>query len=148
MSLTFRNDYSRIGRDLVICMEDNFSFDNRWRFTNDLVDYRTVEVWDGSRLREDCSGLKRIKIFGGLPYELMSALLRRLSDTAKLEHLEIDRLEIKQGAANWYNFEFLKRFSVDEIRVVDEVSEVTDATDKLKLNVYGSENLVSLYFGK
>lgn len=150
MALTFSDDSNRTGQDLVICVEDNFSFDNRWKFTNDLVDYRTVEVWgDGSRLTKDCSGLKRVKIYG-LTCEPMSALLERLSNTAQLEHLEIGTLNIERDAANSYDFKWLKRFSVDEIRVFDKFGEVPDATDtdKLKLNVYGFGNLVSLFFGK
>ena len=134
-----------IQEDLVICVDDDFSFENRWRFTNDLVDYRTVEVWTASSLTKDRSNLKRIKIYG-LSCEPMAALLERLSSTSRLEHLEIDTLEIKHATSDVYDFEFLKRLSIDGIRVVDQYGEVPDATDSIKLNIYG--NAASLYFGK
>lgn len=137
---------SRTQQDLVICVDHNFSFENRWRFTNDLVDYRTVEVWTDSCLTKNRSKLKRVKIYG-LSSGRMDALLRQLSDT-QLEQLEIDVLEIEHAATHEYKFRCLKRFSVDAIRVVDRYGEVPDAIDKVKLEVYGLGVPVSLYLGK
>lgn len=135
-----------IEQDLVICVDHNFSFDNRWAFTNDLVDYRTVVVWDDQRLEMDCSKLKRVKIYG-LRAEPMAALLERLCSTARLEQLEIDTLEIKKGTANTYLFNHLKRISVNAIKFVDNYAEVANPTDKIRFNFTGSCSAEYLYFG-
>lgn len=137
----------------MICADHNYSFDNRWAFTGDLVDYGTVEHFDGSQMRRKHSSLKRIKIHGRLPCRPMAALLELLCTNSRLEHLEIDTLEIHCDLPNEYHFNFLKRFSVDEIKIVDKFGlEVKGKSRTIRLidNPPGDalNRLEHLYLGK
>lgn len=127
-------DSGRPLEDLVICADHNYSFDNRWAFTGDLVDYRTVEPWDGTQLHRKHSALKRLKVHGRLPGKPMADLLKLVSTKSRLEHLEIDTLELHCDLPNEYHFNFLKRLSINEIRIVDRFGlEVKRSTRTIRL---------------
>ena len=110
--------------DLVIRTIPSFSFNNRWKFTedDDLVDYGRVLDWHFTQL-ENNSHLKRIKIYR-LSRERICKLLRSLSahgESSQLERLEIDRLEI--GRVNdlraHYRLDALQSLAIDSVVIVD-----------------------------
>ena len=143
--------------DLVICADHNFSFDNRWRFSNDPIDYGTVQIWNqisrsDSQLRKANAKLKRIKIYR-LAWKPMANLLGQLFVTTQLEQLEIDTWQLHRDSHNQFGFNFLKRFAVDSVKIVDKYGlEIGGTTNLIRL----SDNLADgnphkfehLYFGR
>ena len=137
-------------QDLVFCADHNLSFDNRWRFTGDLVDYGSVKVWTSSQLGRKYPNLKRIKI-NGLPWKPMADLLEKLCTCTQLEQLEIDTLELYCGSKNRYRLNFLKRFSVDAVRIVNKHGlEIGGKSSPVRLTSsrVGANQIEHLYFGE
>lgn len=114
--------------DLVI--SSSFEFENRWAFTEEIVDYGTVERLSESRLQANNSNLKRVKLCG-LPAKYLICFLLNLSESenrSQLEHLEIDRLDVPQGSkfSDDLVFDDLKVLWINSIKVYACKEEAND----------------------
>lgn len=141
--------------DLVIRTVPSFSFNNRWKFSedDDLVDYDRIQDWHFTQL-ENNSYLRRIKIYG-LSRDRIAKLLRSLSahgERSMLQRLEIDRLEISRVndlRAN-YRLNALQSLSIDSVAIVDangkRLKPVPANTNSSV--TFDAPNLRMLYLGK
>lgn len=116
--------------DLILMPEKNYYlFENRWRWFNEVIDYRAVQFWDARPFDLYPQSLRRVKICG-LPNELspkaQTDLLKCLGQTA-VQQLEIDLLELLENSTTDLTFSSLRLLSVDAIRTVtDDGRESTE----------------------
>ena len=120
-SIPYGQPVDKLARqDLVIC--PHYSFENRWKSTNDLVDYEVVERPSTARLECKNWHIKRLKI-ADVPRIEKLYLLQNLENSG-LVQLEIDRLELVQMRAADEEIEFrfdnLEVLSIASIVTVDE----------------------------
>lgn len=140
--------------DLILMTKNYYLIENRWKFDNELVDYRVIQFFDtGERFDVNFQSLKRIKIYG-LRNELSSRaqidLLMILCSCTQVEHLEMDTLDVVEDSDTDLSFNSLRLFSIDSIQIVDkngrEVAEKR-ATIRLKApqleKVYSGRSSVS-----
>lgn len=107
-------------RDLVVCQ--HYAIDNRWRQTNDLVNYDDVERPSTRRLESKNWHIRRLKMCN-LPRNESTYLLLNL-EQSDLVVLEIDRLELLQknlgDEVTTFRFPNLEILSIGKIVTVDE----------------------------
>lgn len=109
-------------RDVILMTKNYYLFENRWKWCDDVVDYKTVQYWNTEPFVDlDLHDLKRIKIYG-LQYELppkaQANLLRLLSSHTAVLLLEMDTLELLENSRIELNFNSLRLLSIDAIRIV------------------------------
>lgn len=147
LAVNHRPKRSKRFADLII--SSSFEFENRWAFTDEIVDYDAIERWSDRRLQMNNSNLKRIKLYG-LSAKSITGLLRNLCENenrSQLEHLEIDKLEIVQG--NKFHpdhvFNDLKVLSINSTKIVDDRGE--EAPGCLGVLAFNAPSLSTVYLG-
>ena len=119
--LPFRENDS----DVILMTRNYYLFENRWRDSNELIDYRVVQFWDVARIDLNFQSLRRIKIYFGSELSARSQidLLVILGSCTRVEQLEIDALELIDNSENDLEFKFLRLLSIDAIRVVNKYGQ-------------------------
>lgn len=109
-------------RELTIC--PNYSLDNRWKLSDDTVNYTVIERFQIGRMLYDDSNLRRLKICR-LPAVMTDDYLSFLSQKNRLEQLELEQLELVRGKTPEWRFNALLSLSIDTLTVVDDRSRIT-----------------------
>ena len=135
--------------DVAIVPVGHYSFNNRWRLENDVIDCNAVRTWTEpeqfTSIKLNWPHLKRIKIFG-LPRHQMTHLLNKLNTHSSVGQLEIDTLELHKGVTSRYTFNSLDLLSIDSVRVIDiSGHEMPSSFSSLEIN---AKELNTVYLGE
>lgn len=112
--------------DLILMPKNHYYlFENRWRWFNEVIDYRGVQYWDSAAFDLYPQSLERVKICGlqnELSPKAQADLLRCLGQTA-VRQLEIDTLELLENATIDLIFDSLRLLSIDAIRTITNAGQ-------------------------
>lgn len=107
-------------QDLVVC--PHYLIDNRWKRSNELVDYSVVEQPTTTRVEAKNWHIRRLKIFR-IPRLHKLYLLKNL-EQSDLVQLEIDKLEVVQrklgSEVTTFQFPNLEVIAIGKIVTVDD----------------------------
>lgn len=136
-------------RDVILMTKKHYLFENRWKWSDDVVDYDTVQFWDCRPFDLDLHELKRIKIYGlqyEIPPNVQANLLRLLSSRTALWMLEMDCLELLKNSKINLTFKSLRLLSINAIRIVtDDGLEALGESAVVRLD---APNLRTVFLGE
>lgn len=113
-----------------LIISSTFNIENRWKFSNQIIDYTAIECPSPTRLLLDNSNFLRVKIYDTLPGALVHQLLNSLSGPASaLRQLEINQWDlIAMNQSVSYTFNELRVLSIDSVleRPLEQVNWMID----------------------
>ena len=141
--------------DVVLLRSNFYEFDNRWKDSDELVDYDVIQS-DVERLDLNLARLRRMKIcefqfklqaHAGLWTEAPVDLLRFLSGNTSLVQLEVDSLNLRENTIINLQFPALQVLSISAIRISNSTG-LEDAPKEIALIRLEVPQLTKLYTGE
>lgn len=141
--------------DVVLLRSNFYEFDNRWKDSDELVDYDVIQS-DVERLDLNLARLRRMKIcefqfklqaHAGLWTEAPVDLLRLLSGNTSLVQLEVDSLNLRENTIINLQFPALQVLSISAIRISNSTG-LEDAPKEIALIRLEVPQLTKLYTGE